>query len=120
MKAKSGFVLRDVVGEKILMPVGENITKFNGAVLLNTVSAFVWEKMQEPVSREALLQAVLDKFERSGQTVRDICRDRHSGRRLNPLAEILFKGISAVFVSGKYPGPDQAERMDQVIPGLNI
>ena len=68
MKAKSGFVLRDVVGEKILMPVGENITKFNGAVLLNTVSAFVWEKMQEPVSREALLQAVLDKFEVDEET----------------------------------------------------
>lgn len=63
MKAKSGFVLRDVVGEKILMPVGENITKFNGTVLLNTVSAFVWEKLQEPLSKEELLQAILDKFE---------------------------------------------------------
>ena len=68
MKAKSGFVLRDVVGEKILMPVGENITKFNGTVLLNTVSAFVWEKMQEPVSKEELLQAVLDKFEVDEET----------------------------------------------------
>lgn len=63
MKAKSGFVLRDVVGEKILMPVGDNITKFNGTVLLNTVSAFVWEKLQEPASKEELLQAILDKFE---------------------------------------------------------
>ena len=63
MKAKSGFVLRDVVGERILMPVGENITKFNGTVLLNTVSAFVWEKLQEPLSKEELLQAILDKFE---------------------------------------------------------
>ena len=63
MKAKSGFVLRDVVGEKILMPVGENITKFRGTVLLNTVSAFVWEKLQEPLSKEELLQAILDKFE---------------------------------------------------------
>ena len=68
MKAKSGFVLRDVVGEKILMPVGENITKFRGTVLLNTVSAFVWEKLQEPVSKEELLQALLDKFEVDGET----------------------------------------------------
>ena len=45
------------------MPVGENITKFNGTVLLNTVSAFVWEKLQEPLSKEELLQAILDKFE---------------------------------------------------------
>ena len=45
------------------MPVGENITKFNGTVLLNTVSAFVWEKLQEPLSKEELLQSILDKFE---------------------------------------------------------
>jgi hypothetical protein len=83
LKAKSGFVLRDVVGEKILMPVGENITKFNGAVLLNTVSAFVWEKMQEPVSREALLQAVLDKFEVDEETA-----SRDLDRLLETFAEI--------------------------------
>ena len=63
MRAKSGFVLRDVVGEHILMPVGDNIMKFNGTVLLNTVSAFVWEKLQEPVSKKELLQEILDKFE---------------------------------------------------------
>ena len=68
MKAKSGFVLRDVVGEKILMPVGDNITKFNGTVLLNAVSAFVWEKLQEPVSKEELLQAVVNEFEIDEET----------------------------------------------------
>ena len=75
MKAKSGFVLRDVVGEKILMPVGDNITKFNGTVLLNTVSAFVWEKLQEPALKEDLLQAILDKFDIDKETAsRDLDR----------------------------------------------
>ena len=63
MKAKSGFVLRNVVDEYILMPTGDNIGKFNGTVLLNEVSALVWEKLQTPVSRDELLQAVLDTFE---------------------------------------------------------
>ena len=57
-----------MVGEKILMPVGDNITKFNGTVLLNAVSAFVWEKLQEPVSKEELLQVVLDRFEVDAET----------------------------------------------------
>lgn len=63
MKAKSGFVLRNVVDEFILMPTGDNIGKFSGTVLLNEVSAFVWEKLQNPMSKEDLLKAILDEFE---------------------------------------------------------
>lgn len=63
MKAKPGFVLRNVVDEYILMPTGDNIGKFNGTILLNEVSALIWEKLQNPVSKEDLLKAVLDEFE---------------------------------------------------------
>lgn len=63
MKAKAGFVLRNVVDEYILMPTGDNIARFNGTVLLNEVSAFVWEKLQNPISREDLLKAILDEYE---------------------------------------------------------
>ena len=63
MVAKQGFILRNVVDEHILMPTGDNIGKFNGTVLLNDVAAFVWEKLQNPLSKEDLLKAVLDEFE---------------------------------------------------------
>ena len=63
MKAKQGFILRNVVDEHILMPTGDMIRTFNGTVLLNDVSAFVWEKLQNPVSRDDLLRAILDEFE---------------------------------------------------------
>jgi len=63
MKAKSGFTLRNVVGEHVLMPTGDNIGKFNGTVVLNEVAAFVWEKLQDPVSRDDLLAAVLDEYD---------------------------------------------------------
>ena len=63
MKAKSDFVMRNIAGEYVLMPTGENIAKFNGTLLMNDVPAFVWEKLQNPVSREDLLKAVLDEFE---------------------------------------------------------
>lgn len=63
MKIKDGFVLRNVVDEYIVMPTGDNIAKFEGAVVLNEVSAFVFEQMKHPVSREDLLEAVLNEFE---------------------------------------------------------
>ena len=63
MKAKSDFTLRDVMGEYMLMPTGENIGKYEGTIVMNDVAAFVWEKLQNPVSRDDLLAAVMDEFD---------------------------------------------------------
>lgn len=63
MKAKSGFVLRNIVDEYILMPTGDNIGKFKGTLLLNEVSAYIWEKLQNPVSRDDLLAAIISEYE---------------------------------------------------------
>ena len=63
MKAKDGFVLRNIMDEFVLMPTGENINQFNGTVLFNAQAAFLWEKLQNPVSREDLLSAMLDEYD---------------------------------------------------------
>ena len=63
MKIKDGFVLRNVVDEHIVMPTGDNIAKFEGAVVLNDVSAFVFEQLKRPVGMEDLLEAVLNEFD---------------------------------------------------------
>ncbi len=68
MKVKEGFVLRNVVGEHIVMPVGKNIDTFEGAIVLNDVSAFIWENLQRPVAREDLLRLILGEFEVEEQT----------------------------------------------------
>lgn len=63
MKIREGFVLRNIVGEHIVMPVGENINKFEGALVLNDVSAFLWESLRTHISREDLLSLLLAEFE---------------------------------------------------------
>ena len=68
MKIKDGFVLRNVVDEFIVMPTGENIAKFDGAVVLNEVSAFVYKQLEHPTSKEDVLEAVLAEFEVDRET----------------------------------------------------
>lgn len=63
MKIKDGFVLRNVMDEFIVMPKGDNIAKFEGAVVLNEVSAFLYKMLEQPVSREDLLSAVLEAYD---------------------------------------------------------
>lgn len=62
MKAKDGFALRTIMDEYILMPTGTNIEKFDGTVVLNEVSAFLWEKLQQPTTREDMLCAMLEEY----------------------------------------------------------
>lgn len=63
MKIKSGFVLRDLSGEHIVMPTGKNISAFDGTIVLNEVAAFIWEKLCAGCSREELLLDILAEFE---------------------------------------------------------
>lgn len=63
MKIRDGFVLRNVVDEYIVMPTGENIAKFEGAVVLNEVSAFVFRQLENAVSRDDLLTAIVNEFD---------------------------------------------------------
>ena len=63
MKIRDGFVLRNVVDEFIVMPTGENIAKFEGAVVLNEVSAFVFKQLENAVSRDDLLTAIVNEFD---------------------------------------------------------
>lgn len=63
MKIKEGFVLRNVVDEYIVMPTGDNIAKFEGAVVLNEVSAFIFQQLENPVSRDDLLAAMLNEYD---------------------------------------------------------
>ena len=63
MKIKEGFVLRNVMDEFIVMPTGDNIAKFEGAVVLNEVSAFIYKLLEAPMSAEDLLTAVVNEYD---------------------------------------------------------
>ena len=63
MKACTGFVLRNITGEYLLMPTGDRIAAFHGAVWMNELSAFVWEKLQTSMTYGELLEQILNVYE---------------------------------------------------------
>lgn len=73
MKIKENFVLRNIADEYIVMPTGSNIAKFDGAVALNEVAAFIFEKLRNPVSKDDLITALLNEYEVDEETAeRDV------------------------------------------------
>lgn len=63
MKACNDFILRNIVGEYMLVPTGDRMKSFNGTMMLNELAAFVWEKLQTPMSEKELLKAVLFEYD---------------------------------------------------------
>ena len=71
MKAREGFILRNLAGEYLLMPKGEKIKNYDSVVLMNELSAFVWGKLQNPVTQSDLLEAVLNVYDVDEKTARE-------------------------------------------------
>jgi len=63
MLRKPGFVLRQVLDEYMVLPTGEQTKTFRGVVVLNDVSAFVWNLLEKPIARDEILRAVLYRYE---------------------------------------------------------
>ena len=70
------------------MPTGDNIAKFDGTIVLNEVSAFVFKQLENAVSWDDLLTAMLAEFDVDEQTAaKDLDKLLDRFRDLNLLEE---------------------------------
>lgn len=69
MKIKDGFMLRRFGENYIVVAVGDDAEDFNKLITLNTVGAFIYNLMENDVTYEEIVSAVLDKYEADRKTV---------------------------------------------------
>lgn len=63
MKLKMQFILRDIVGETVLVPINESTSSFNGLITVNELGKFIWENIESSKDEDELLQRILDEYE---------------------------------------------------------
>lgn len=63
MKLNKNFVLRDIAGEVMLVPIGKEAANIGGFIALNDVGALIVKKLSEGCERADLIKAVTDEFE---------------------------------------------------------
>ena len=68
MKIKEGFILRNVAGSFVVVPVGDATIDFNGMMNLNETGAFLLEKMIEGTTREDLIKALTEEYDVDEET----------------------------------------------------
>ena len=62
MKIKEGFVLREVMGNNVIIAVGSASRDFRGMVQLNASAAEIWTLIGNGCSKEQIVDAMLEKY----------------------------------------------------------
>lgn len=71
MKIKDGYLLREVAGSFIVVPIGEGAIDFSGVISLNEVGAFLWHVLEKDSTDEELLQAILNEYDIDSETAKN-------------------------------------------------
>ncbi len=62
MKIKNGFVVRQVGGEHVVVPVGERSKEFHGMINMNETGAFLWNFFSQAHSLEEGVDALCNEY----------------------------------------------------------
>lgn len=68
--AKSGYVMRDVAGDSLIIPVMVNDGIGEKVGIVNEAGKLLWEKLQNEQTFSDLVQAVVDEFDVSEETAK--------------------------------------------------
>lgn len=74
MKIKEGFILREVAGDTVVIPTGGDLD-MNMMITLNESGAFLWKQLEQEISREDLIAAVLKEYPDVDQATAEMAVD---------------------------------------------
>ena len=63
MKIKEGFIIRQVGGENIVVPIGKTGKDFHGMIKLNDTGNFLWNFFLKVHTEREAVEALLSEYE---------------------------------------------------------
>ena len=63
MQLKKDFILREIMGDVVLVPINQSTSQFNGLITVNELGKFIWENLEKVQDENDLLQLILDEYE---------------------------------------------------------
>lgn len=62
MKIAEGFVLKNIAGTNVVVPLGDNTVSFKAIITLNETGAFLWQQLETEKTPDDLLKAMLSEY----------------------------------------------------------
>ena len=63
MKLKYDFAVREIMGEYVLVPLGDGALGFAGMISTSETGALLAEELKRDVTREVLVNRILDEYD---------------------------------------------------------
>lgn len=63
MKILEGFVLKNIAGANVVVPVGSNTVSFKAVITLNDSGAFLWQQLINDKTEDELVTAMLKEYD---------------------------------------------------------
>ena len=87
MNLKEDFMVREVAGQWLLVPLGESVINVNGILTLTESGAVIWKKLEDGITCEdQLADALMEEYEIERETALESVREF--------LNDLRVKGIS--------------------------
>ena len=75
MKLEKEFVLREIAGDYVIIPVGKTVIEFNGLITVNEVGVSIWNMLQNEVTFDQIVQGILNEYEVEESVAREDIRE---------------------------------------------
>lgn len=83
------FIYRRIVDESVLVPIQRDVANMDSIYTLNSVGAFIWERLAQPATLSELQQAVLEEYDADPGVINaDILRFLDEMTFINALREV--------------------------------
>ena len=60
---QDGYTIKDIVGNKVIIPIGQNIIDYKSILHLNESGAYILNQCTEEITYEELLEKLIKKYD---------------------------------------------------------
>lgn len=71
MKRSASFLLRQVAGRQVVVPLGKAAVEFPGMLTLNDSGVYLWELLAQEQTQESLVEAMCGRYEVSRELAQE-------------------------------------------------
>ncbi len=71
MKIRKDFMLREIAGETVVIPVGEAAMDFQGIMSLNESGKILWAMLEDGCDEKAMVNKLLDVYDVTIETAQN-------------------------------------------------
>ena len=69
MKINDSFILKEVAGNYVVIPVDDDVLDFNGVITVNEVGAIIWKGIEDGKSKKDIIDLIMKEYDIDEATV---------------------------------------------------